>query len=80
MIACVYSKSQEDNKPSEDPDVAALRAELEAALSRRREEEKEAKKAVSRRSGEEPSFLIVCDKLLTGFDAPIEPVCISTSR
>ena len=30
MIACVYSKSQEDNKPSEDPDVAAARAELEA--------------------------------------------------
>ena len=29
MIACVYSKSQEDNKPSEDPDIAALRAELE---------------------------------------------------
>ena len=30
MIACVYSKSQEDNKPSENADVAALRAGLEA--------------------------------------------------
>ena len=30
MIACVYSKSQEDNKPSENLDVAALRAGLEA--------------------------------------------------
>lgn len=72
MIACVYSKSQEDNKPSEDPDITALRIELErhhlddAA-------EKDAKKAF-KAFGDEPSFLIVCDKLLTGFDAPIEAV------
>lgn len=35
--------------------------------------EKEAKKAF-KKFGHEPSFLIVCDKLLTGFDAPIENV------
>lgn len=72
MIACVYSKSQEDNKPSEDEDVAAMRAELEAHYLDDTAE-KEAKKQF-KAFGEEPSFLIVCDKLLTGFDAPIEAV------
>ncbi|GLS37242.1 type I restriction endonuclease [Mesorhizobium tianshanense] len=72
MIACVYSKSQEDNKPSEDPDVAALRTELERHYLDDAAE-KEAKKAF-KAFGQEPSFLIVCDKLLTGFDAPIEAV------
>ena len=72
MIACVYSKSQEDNKPSENPEVAALRAELEAHYL-----DDAAEKDVKKRFkavGQEPSFLIVCDKLLTGFDAPIEHV------
>lgn len=72
MIACVYSKSQEDNKPSENPDIAALRAELEAHYL-----DAEAEKDVKRRFkalGQQPSFLIVCDKLLTGFDAQIEHV------
>lgn len=72
MIACVFSKSQEDNKPSEDPDVAALRAELEGWYLDDAAE-KDAKKRF-KAFGEEPSFLIVCDKLLTGFDAPIEAV------
>ena len=72
MIACIYSKSQEDNKPSEDRDVAAVRAELEAHFLDDNAE-KEAKKRF-KAFGEEPSFLIVCDKLLTGFDAPIEAV------
>ncbi|MER8412607.1 type I restriction endonuclease subunit R [Mesorhizobium sp. M1342] len=72
MIACVYSKSQEDNKPSEDPDVVALRTELERQYLDDAAE-KEAKKAF-KAFGQEPSFLIVCDKLLTGFDAPIEAV------
>ena len=72
MIACVYSKSQEDNKPSEDPDVAAVRHELEAQFLDT-DGEKAAKKGF-KKFGEEPSFLIVCDKLLTGFDAPIEEV------
>lgn len=72
MITCVYSKSQEDNKPSEDPEVAALRAELEAHFLDD-DGEKAAKKAF-KGSGDEPSFLIVCDKLLTGFDSPNEHV------
>jgi len=72
MIACVYSKSQEDNKPSENPDVAALRAELEAHYL-----DGDAEKGVKKRFkafGYDPRFLIVCDKLLTGFDAPLEHI------
>lgn len=72
MIACVYSKSQEDNKPSERPEIAALRAGLEAYYL-----DDAAEKDVKKRfkaMGNEPQFLIVCDKLLTGFDAPIEHV------
>nr|WMC95684.1 type I restriction endonuclease subunit R [Aminobacter aminovorans] len=72
MIACVYSKSQEDNKPSQIPEVAALRAGLEAHYL-----EDAAEKDVKKRFkafGQEPSLLIVCDKLLTGFDAPLEHV------
>lgn len=72
MIACVYSKSQEDNKPSENPDVAAVRAALEAHYLDD-VAEKDAKK-LFKAMGQDPQFLIVCDKLLTGFDAPIEHV------
>ncbi|SBV33200.1 Type I site-specific deoxyribonuclease, HsdR family [uncultured Sphingopyxis sp.] len=72
MIACVYSKSQEDNKPSENPDVSALRAGLEAHYL-----DDVAEKDIKKRFkafGQDPQFLIVCDKLLTGFDAPLEHV------
>jgi len=72
MIACVFSKSQEDDKPSEDPDVEVVRAELRAHYLDA-DGEKAAKKAF-KGSGDEPRFLIVCDKLLTGFDAPNEYV------
>lgn len=72
MITCVYSKSQEDNKPSENPDVAAVRAALEAHYLDEAAE-KDAKK-LFKAMGQDPQFLIVCDKLLTGFDAPIEHV------
>lgn len=72
MIACVYSKSQEDNKPSENADVAEVRAELERHYLDSESEKK--MKAAFKVYGQEPSFLIVCDKLLTGFDAPIEHV------
>src|SRR5690606_15763913 len=72
MIACVYSKSQEDNKPSENPDVAALRAGLEAHYLDG-DAEKDVKKRFKAFS-QDPRFLIVCDKLLTGFDAPLEHV------
>lgn len=72
MIACVFSKSQEDNKPCEIAEVQALRDGLEAFYLDA-EAEKDAKKRF-KIYGQEPSFLIVCDKLLTGFDAPIEHV------
>lgn len=70
LIACVYSLSQEDAKPSEDPHVTRIREELlEHYLDSNAE--KEAKQAFHRR-GEPPFFLIVCNKLLTGFDEPNE--------
>ena len=70
LIACVYSLSQEDAKPSEDPHVSRIREELlEHYLDSNAE--KEAKQAFHRR-GEPPFFLIVCNKLLTGFDEPNE--------
>jgi type I restriction enzyme R subunit len=72
MIACVFSKNQEDDKPSEDADVEGARADLRAFYLDG-EAEKDAKKRF-KAHGVEPSFLIVCDKLLTGFDAPIEHV------
>lgn len=72
MIACVFSKSQEDDKPSEHAHVEGMREDLrEFYLDD--QAEKDAKKAF-KAFGDEPSFLIVCDKLLTGFDAPIEAV------
>lgn len=72
MIACVFSKSQEDGKPSEDEHVTVVRGGLEAHYIDASEEK--AVKAAFKKAGQQPSFLIVCDKLLTGFDAPIEAV------
>ncbi|WP_412064307.1 type I restriction endonuclease subunit R [Rhizobium sp. SYY.PMSO] len=72
MSACVYSINQEDSKPSEDQHKQAIRNELRAHYLDA-EAEKQAKKAFGRK-GEDPQFLIVCDKLLTGFDCPIESV------
>lgn len=72
MIACVYSSAQDDSKPSEDPNVTALREKLKAHYLDT-QGEKDAKAAFKKR-GSDPQFLIVCDKLLTGFDAPIEAV------
>ncbi len=72
MSACVYSINQEDGKPSEDAHKQAIRTELQAHYLDA-EAEKLAKKAFGRK-GEDPQFLIVCDKLLTGFDCPIESV------
>ena len=70
--ACVYSRSQEDDKPSEDDHVADLRKGLMAQYLDR-DAETTVKQAFGKK-GETPDFLIVCDKLLTGFDAPIESV------
>lgn len=67
---CVYSSNQEDAKPSEDPKEQELRKNLvkhyldkPSEISAKRE---------FKTKGSNPKFLIVCDKLLTGFDAPIE--------
>tara|TARA_R110000868_G_scaffold1158_8_gene8930 strand:- start:18415 stop:21462 length:3048 start_codon:yes stop_codon:yes gene_type:complete len=72
MIACVFSKSQEDDKPSEDVGVEAVRVELRTHYLDSTGETDIKKKFKA--YGAEPSFLIVCDKLLTGFDAPLEHV------
>ena len=70
--ACVYSNNQEDGKPSEDQYKAKVRSLL---VKNYLDEngEKEIKEQFGKK-GQQPSFLIVCNKLLTGFDAPIESV------
>lgn len=70
MSACVYSSNQEDGKPSEESETQALRSDLRKYYLDS-ENEKTAKK-LFKSKGANPKFLIVCDKLLTGFDAPIE--------
>ncbi|SFH01948.1 type I restriction endonuclease subunit R [Methylobacterium gossipiicola] len=72
LIACVFSKAQTDSYPSEDPAVESVRQQLNAHFLDD-QEEKDVKKAF-KGNIDEPSFLIVCDKLLTGFDAPNEHV------
>lgn len=72
VCACVYSQSQEDDKPSEDPYKNAVRSDL-LRWYVERDAERELKRDFNKR-GENPQILIVCDKLLTGFDAPIEAV------
>ncbi|CCQ72764.1 type I restriction endonuclease subunit R [Magnetospira sp. QH-2] len=72
MSACVFSQSQEDDKPSEDARTEDIRSDLRRLFLDRDVET--AVKAAFNRKGETPDFLIVCDKLLTGFDAPIESV------
>lgn len=72
MSACVYSASQEDNKPSEDPRIQDIRKGLEEFYLNQIAET-DVKKKFGKK-GTQPEFLIVCDKLLTGFDAPVESV------
>jgi type I restriction enzyme R subunit len=69
---CVYSQSQEDGKPNEDTYVADVREDLERYYLDKTAEI-DAKSAFKVK-GQPPYFLIVCDKLLTGFDAPAENV------
>lgn len=72
LSACVYSASQEDAKPSEDERTEDIRHALRTHYL-----DADAETAAKDRfgtSGGKPEFLIVCDKLLTGFDAPIEAV------
>jgi len=84
---CVYSSNQEDGKPSEDKYIDALRKDFQKwQLSDDRtgkwanikgastnQSEAEVKKAFKKKA-EPPYFIIVCAKLLTGFDAPAESV------
>lgn len=72
MSACVYSASQEDGKPSEDKHIQGVRDDLQAHYLDRDAET--TVKAAFGKKGEQPELLIVCDKLLTGFDAPVEAV------
>ncbi len=74
----VYSSNQEDEKPSEDPWLNGIRGDLvryrldedKKGAGKNEGEIKDAFKA----KGRPPWFLIVCSKLLTGFDAPAEAV------
>lgn len=72
MSACVFSSSQSDEKPSEDEHTNDIRAAL-----REFNLDKQDEKAVIAEFCKKDtplSFLIVCNKLLTGFDAQIEAV------
>ena len=72
VSACVYSKSQEDDKPSEDKYKNQVREQL-VQWYPDEIREKDIKKRFKQQS-ETPHILIVCDKLLTGFNAPAESV------
>lgn len=72
MSACVYSNNQEDAKPSEELYTQELREDLQKYYADK-DTEIDIKDSFKTKS-KEPSFLIVCSKLLTGFDAPIEGV------
>jgi type I restriction enzyme R subunit len=72
MSIPVYSSAQTDAMPSEDPWVDNVRG----ALRRYALDEEDEKQAIAafQKPGAPPYFLIVCNKLLTGFDAPAESV------
>jgi type I restriction enzyme R subunit len=74
----VYSSNQEDDKPSEDVYTDAIRKDLikyklDAEQTRTGKTEKDVKAAFKVKN-KPPWILIVCSKLLTGFDAPVESV------
>lgn len=72
MSVPVYSSAQTDDMPSEDEWIDGIRADL-----RRYALDEQGEKAAIAAFGKEHSdvhFLIVCNKLLTGFDAPRESV------
>jgi len=70
MSAPIYSTNQEDGKPSEDLWLNEIREDL----ARYKTEGQAEKDVISRFKDPEGDlkFLIVCNKLLTGFDAPVE--------
>ena len=83
----VYSPDQSDAKPSEDPYIQSIRndivkyqlsdektgkwASVKSGTSSKTEKQI---KAAFKVKDQPPYFLIVCSKLLTGFDAPAESV------
>ncbi len=69
---CIYSKSQEDDKPSENKHKNEVREQLVDWYTDDVAEKKTKKRFKKRFKN--PQILIVCDKLLTGFDAPAEAV------
>jgi len=72
MSRPVYSSAQSDAMPSEDPWEDAVRADLRKYAL---DEEGEKRVIAEFQKESSPlSFLIVCNKLLTGFDAPLESV------
>lgn len=84
MSACVVSANQNDGKPSEDEHTESIRGDLRRFVLDRAGEEAVVKRFLRafHRPGDpgyeaaldDPPlcFLIVCNKLLTGFDAPLE--------
>ncbi|HRW77762.1 MAG TPA: restriction endonuclease subunit R, partial [Candidatus Sabulitectum sp.] len=70
MSAPIYSTNQEDGKPSEDNWLNEIREDL----SYYKTEGQAEKDLIARFKDPEGDlkFLIVCNKLLTGFDAPVE--------
>lgn len=72
VTACVYSKSQEDDKPSESKYRSEVREQLVEWYADEADEIDIKQRFKTRY--ENPQILIVCDKLLTGFDAPAEAV------
>lgn len=73
----VYSPNQEDEKPAEDPYIHSIRKDLVRYRLADDEKDGPTEKAIKRAfkvRGQPPWILIVCSKLLTGFDAPAESV------
>lgn len=90
MSVCIYSSNQEDGKPSEDPYLDALRHDLrryalegtaeKAAIAKFTGDNAEYEEKVQQEKVPPVYFLIVCNKLLTGFDAPHESVLYLDSQ
>ena len=84
MTVPIYSSNQEDGKPSENLYTNQLRQDLKrytlqdsaekAAIGKFTGEDAEYEARVSRGEAPPVYILIVCNKLLTGFDAPRESV------
>lgn len=72
VTACVYSSSRDDENISESEYTNFIRSQLRRWYLNEVEEQNAKQKFKVR--GENPQLLIVCDKLLTGFDAPVASV------